>query len=282
MRQKLDKFESREYKVNKVSPILFNLRLIVTSVFCLIALTLYLLNYLHFPVLCLIVFGAIWNFFVDINTFLAFLLSLIVGVLFSMLAIIDGLYVNAMLYIFFYIPLQFVTWLVNPKEKDMSIKKDKKLSGDNIYYISIIMILTFAICFAIVININHEIFHVLDTIVACMLGLSAFLQSYMYREFYVVRIASLVLSIVLWAFVLYTNVFSMGAIGIILLYSMYLILDILAYVFWIKSSLSYDKEAVEEIDQKGNKKLIQEKVEEYNKSIKDVKSFYIDDGGIDA
>jgi len=61
-----------------------------------------------------------------------------------------------------------------------------------------------------------------------------------------------------------------------------LILDILAYVFWIKSSLSYDKEAVEEIDQKGNKKLIQEKVEEYNKSIKDVKSFYIDDGGIDA
>ena len=47
-------YESRDQKASKVSPILFNLKLIVTSIFCLVALTLYLISSINFPVLCLL------------------------------------------------------------------------------------------------------------------------------------------------------------------------------------------------------------------------------------
>ncbi len=282
MKEKLEVFETKEFKVNKMSPKLFNYKLYATSFFCLLALTLYLLNFLHFPALCLILFGALWNFFVDINTFLAFVLSILVGLLFSMLAIIDGLYVNAILYTLYYIPLQFIVWITNPKERDMSIKKDKKLSLNTIYYICIVFVLAFSVGFAIAININNEILLLFDAIAACMLGLSAFLQSYMYREYYVVRIVAVAMSIILWAVVYNVHVFSMGAIGMIILYSMYLVVDILSYIFWIKSSEAYDKEAVEELSEDGKKKLVQQKVEEYNKLLKEVQNGSGNDEGINA
>ena len=98
-----------------------------------------------------------------------------------------------------------------------------------------------------------------------MLGLSAFLQSYMFREYYSVRIVSVILSIVLWSIVLNVLVFSMNAIGMIILYSMYLVVDILSFISWARASVPFDKDAVEELDEKARKKLVQEKVEEYNK-----------------
>ena len=143
-------------------------------------------------------------------------------------------------------------------------------------------ILAFAVGFAIAVSIDNQILLLFDTITACMLGLSAFLQSYMYREYYLVRIVSVAMSAVLWGVVFSVQVFSMGALGIVLLYLMYLFVDVASYIFWIKSSVPYDKDFVEELDEHGRKKLVQEKTEEYNKSLRAVHAQENEDKGIDA
>jgi len=139
-----------------------------------------------------------------------------------------------------------------------------------------------AIVVAVTINLNNEILLFFDAFSACMLGLSAFLQSYMYREYYSVRIVAVILSIILWCLALKTLIFSMNAIGIIILYSMYLIVDILSVISWARASVPFDKDFVEEIDEKSRKKLVQEKVEEYNKLLNEVKVVSNDDKGVNA
>jgi len=261
-------FESKQRKIEKYSNDLFMCRFIVTTLFALAGLTLYLLNFINFPAFALIILGALWNFFVDINSILAFLLCLAVCLIYSMFAIINGVYISAFLYIFFYVPMQFTVCVVYGKEKDMSIKKDKKLGAEASYYICIIMVLAFMVLFAIALNEEYQILPFLDALVACLLGLSAYLQSFMFREYYWVRFVALALAIVLWIMVAITIGVSVGALAMILLYLMYLILDIISMVFWFKTNEVYDKEAVEEIDEEGNKSLVKEKVEEYNELIK--------------
>ena len=142
--------------------------------------------------------------------------------------------------------------------------------------------LAFAVGFAIAITIDNQILLLFDTISACMLGLAAFLQSYRYREFYIVRIVSVAMSIVLWSVVFDIRVFSMIAIGMILLYTMYLFVDIISYIYWLKTSVPFDNYAIEEVDEESTKKIVQQKVQEYKKMIESVKEGKIDDKGINA
>lgn len=278
----LNLYEKDYEKINKQSKLLFNARLIITCFACLIALTLYLLNLLYLPVLCLILLGAIWNFFVDINTFIAFLLSVVVGMLFAMLSIIEGLYANALLYVLFYIPLQFVVWINNPKEFDSTIKIDKKLSKTVVYYICLAFLSAFSIVSTLIINLEQEMLIFFDVFSACLLGLSAFLQSYRYREYYSVRILAVIISIVLWISVLHIVYFSMIAVGMIILYSMYLLADVVTLISYIRSRVPYDKEAVEQLDEKSKKKLVREKIKEYNEQLLETRMYSADDKGING
>ena len=189
---------------------------------------------------------------------------------------------GAFLYVVFYIPLQFVVWVSNPTGRDMSIKKDKKLSKDMVYYICVSFLVVMALFIFVTINLENSTLLFFDSFSACMLGLAAFLQSYMYREYYSVRIIAVVLSIVLWCIVLNMMVFSMSAIGIIILYLMYFVVDILSYISWHRASLPFDHDAVIEIDEKAKKKIIQQKIEEYNKQLKEVRFNSDDDKGINA
>lgn len=257
---------SVEEKRAKVAPSLFLARLIISSVFITVALTLYLLSFINFPALCLITAGALWNFFVDINTFLAFLLSIVVGMLYAMFSIIDGLYVNALLYTLYYIPLQFIVWIMNLDETDMSIKKDKKLSGNSVCYVLVVFVFSVVCCFAFALLQENQVLPMFDAISASMLGLSAFLQCLMYREYYFVRPIALVLALFLWAYVIFINGLSMGALTMILLYSMYFILDMLSLYYYLKTIPASDREAIEEIDNEGRKTLINERIKLYHKN----------------
>lgn len=260
-------FESKQRKIEKYSKDLFMCRFIVTTLFALAGLTLYLLNFINFPALALIILGALWNFFVDINSMLAFFMCLAVCSIYSLFAIMNGVYISAFLYICFYIPMQFSAWMIYSKEKDISIKKDKKLSAEASYYIIVIMVLVLAITFAFALGGEYQILPLFDSIVACLLGLSAYLQVFMFREYYNIRFIALFSAIILWILVAIINGVTMGALAIILMYFMYLILDIIAMIYWHKTNEVYDKDAIEEIDDEGNKSLVKEKVEEYKELI---------------
>lgn len=251
--------ESEIEKKNKAKEKLFMFRLVYTCFFVALALTLYFMHDINLPGVLLILCGALWNFFVDINSFMAFILSLIVGVLFASFAVINGLYINAILYVFYYVPLQFYIYLKYMNAKDMSIKRNKKLSGQNIYYIFVTFIVVFGCCFAISLLPEYPTMPIFDAMSACLLGLSAYLQTMMYREYYIVRPISLLASIALWIFIAQTNGASSGTLSIILLYVMYLLLDLLSlYYWWEVTEPSTDRTLA-------NEDTINKKLSEYEK-----------------
>lgn len=254
-------------KRENISYKLYDVKLSITCAFTAIALTMYLIGLINVPAVILILAGALWNFFVDINTMLSFLLSLAVGFLFAFFAIKDGLYVNALLYTAFYIPLQFIVWITNLKTKDMSIKYDKKMTGSKIYYAIVAFVVCFVGLFAFAVITNRQVLPLFDSFACCLLGLSAVLQSYMYREYYFIRPFAILVSILLWTFTMLLNGVTVGSITVLTLYVMYFGMDLISMIFWIKTMPSQDKEAVEKIDSEGHKMLVKEKIDEYNEYV---------------
>ena len=261
------KLLNSDQKRVRAMPGLLNSRLIITCIFSLIALTFYLGGFLNFPALCLIVAGALWNFFTDINTFISFMLSLVVCFIYAMFSILEGLYMNALLYVAFYIPLQFVVWINNLDSYDMSIKKDKRLfkKGFLYEYIALIVVL---VSLSVLCYFNSEItLTVFDALTACILGFSAFLQSYMYREYYLIRPMAVLMALLLWVLVIFVNGFSMISFTMIVLYLMYLTNDLLTSAFWKITVDVVEPEELELVTSEGKKVLESERIEEYKKLV---------------
>ena len=246
-------------------PKLLNSRLIITCIFSVMALTLYLAGFFNFPAVCLIVAGALWNFFADINSFFAFLMALVVGFIYGMFAFIEGLYMNAILYTAFYIPMQFITWISNIDKEDMSIDGDKRLFKKGFVYEYVALLLV-VVSLAVLCYFNNEItISVLDAVTACLLGFSAVLQSYMFREYYYVRPFAVLAAILLWLAVVLINGFTMISFTMIILYLMYLANDLLTSACWRMTVNVVETEEVEGHDDNGAKILEKNKIEEYKK-----------------
>lgn len=245
-----------------VTPKILTIRLVVTSLFMAIALGLYMAKIIGAPGLCLVFAGAIWNFFVGINTMAAFLLSLLVGLLYGMLALLEGLYINALLYTLFYIPLQFAVWIIYMDSDDMRVRSDRKMSGTGIYYTILLFLYALVICFAYSLYQEREILNLADVFVSCLLGLSAYLQSLRYREYYAVRVMAMVGSICLWIYVAVIHPNSMGAIAISLLYVYYLVLDLTGLYRFI--DVEDKKKQADLKAKKYTKDMVDQKIKEYN------------------
>ncbi len=240
---------------------LFFFRLIVSCVCLAVAFSLYFSGLINFAGVMLIIMGALWNFFVDINSLWAFLLSLGVGAIYSMFAVIEGLYINAILYMFFYIPLQFYIWIRYAGRKDMSIKRNRGLSPSQVYYYVIGFILVCACTFAISLNFETQTLNLFDAVSACLLGTCACLQTFMYREYYFVRPVALIVALELWIFAIVENGLSMGAVAMLVLYTMYLIIDAYTMYFWLGLTKRKEKQKLGNIVEEG---VLLQKLEEYN------------------
>lgn len=270
-------FENKT-KFNDISSKQYLIRLVTVCLFCAFALTLYFLGIINFACVLLIVFGGLWNFFVPINTFVSFVFCLLVCSLYALFSIKEGLYSNAILYFIVYVFLQYVVWVLYGDD-DMAIK-DKQMTMNTSYLVTCVIVVSLAVCFAISIVQGNQILPLMDAVTACMLGLSAFLQSFKYREYYVIRPIALIFAILLWIFAGYINGYGGANITAIIMYIMYLVLDlmtILSRVYNIAFSGDKKKKTIsaedeEKIDDKkaAFKKMVkqQEKEDEIKEKIK--------------
>lgn len=249
-----------EQNKKKMSSRMFLTKLFVSLLFSFVALYLNLLGLINFGCFLLIIFGAFWNFFVDINTYWALVLCLLVSFIYSIFAAAEGFYVNAILYVMVYIPMQFITWITNIDNKDMSIEKDKRLDGNAIFYVCLFVFFFFSLGFMFAMSHEFELLAILDTVTACLLCLSAFFQSFMYREYYIIRPIAVLSAIILWSFAIVLNGLSAVSLTLVILYSMYLIMDIANIIYWIKTVPVLDKEVIENITEDGDKELDKEEV----------------------
>ena len=253
-------------KLSGVSQSQYIIRLVIVSLFCAFALALYFLGNVSFLCVLLIFFGALWNFFVPINTYISFVFCLVVCLIYSMFAIEEGLYASAILYFFVYVFMQCTVWVLYSDENTKI--ENKQLSQNASYYAICAIIVGFTICFAISLIQEKHVLPFFDAMTACMLGLSAFLQSFKYREYFIIRPIALVLAILLWFFIGYRNGFDGISISILLMYSMYLLLDLIFIgyrVYDLVFSEKKHKEKVRDIEIIENKKNKFKKLNEIDK-----------------
>ena len=241
----------------------FLIRLITVCMFCAFALTLYFIGTINFACVLLILFGALWNFFIPINSYLSFIFCIVVCVMYSLFAINEGLYINAVLYFFVYVVLQFLIWVVF-SDTNMRISEkqlSKRSSIITFCYLFVCLIINFFV--AIIWGKNLLAFF--DALAASMLALSAFLQSFKYREFFIIRPLALVLAIILWLLAGFSGGFDGVTIAILILYTMYLILDLVFIGYRVYDIVFYkDKpKAVKKDEEKiRNKKATLKKIAE--------------------
>ena len=249
--------KQRNENYMEISPRHFMIRLVTISMFIAIALTMYFLGFINFACVMLITLGALWNFFVPINTYVSFVFCLVVCFMYSSFAIVEGLYANAILYFLVYVVLQYLVWVLF--SDDNTNIEDKQLSGNSSYFVICFIIIGFALAFAISIHTSKHILPLFDALSASMLGLSAFLQSFKYREYFVIRPIALILSIILWFFTGYENGFDGYSLTVMLMYIMYLVLDMIFIVFRINGFMPHKKQKVKDYQTEikvNNKKAI--------------------------
>lgn len=247
-----------------ISPRHFSLRLTLSAFFVAVGLALYFAKLINIAGVCLIFAGIFWNFFTTINTLVSFIMSIVVGVIYALFAVNEGLYVNAFLYTMFYIGMQMSMWLLYTGQGSEGIIEYRSLRGLHIYRLVLAFLLSVMICFAMAVVTPGEKFLFFDVAVACALGLSAYLESLRYREYFVVRPIALALAIALFAYIAATRGASTGVIAILVLYSSYLVLDIVKIVGY-----ALEKQDTAVVDRQrqqmelGKEKLGQ-RIEEYN------------------
>ncbi len=230
-------FAKDELSGNKrvLRPGVSSYNLIIAAFACAVGLTFVLAGNETWPAFLLLLFGAIWNFFCDFKKWTSLIFGTLVGVLYAGFAFNNGLYAHAALHLLFYIPMQFSVCLTKFKQIDTDIDRNKYLSGTQKYYIVLISFCALVLGAIITAGIDNEVYFIMDTISAIMLGISVYLRNYRYREYFIVRYMAISTALILWIFVAFTYGVTTGTVMIIILYIMYLLSDIFGYKAWKKS-----------------------------------------------
>jgi len=241
-------------------------KVFISALSLAIGLTLVFAGFETVAPFVLLLLGVCWNFFCDFNSWVAFVFGFCNSFLFAIFAYQTGLYMSGNLYVLFYIPLQFIVCLTMKHKKNFIINKDKTMSITKEFEVFGISVFAFVLFGMAGSTMEGQLYPWLDSLCAVMLGLSAYLQSYSYKEYFFVRIMALTLNIGLWIVVGVNYGFGLGMLSIILMYITYLIYAIVQFVEWYRTFYVKHEpsDSGEEFD-KETRKIIDKKVEEYNK-----------------
>ena len=210
--------------------------LAVTAVTIVIGVIFYCLNYVSLLALALVLFGAMWNFFTEANKLFACIMAFFVCTIFAVLSVKLNMYGQAFLHVGFYLPTQLIFYYENKNNKDVSIdsKKELKLLGLICAGVSLLLL---SACLCFVLHAANEAFYISDGIATAFLMLSVFLSNGRYREYWAVRIGALAVAIVVWLNVALHNNFGENVIVILLLFGMYMVMDLIKFVMWEARSI---------------------------------------------
>lgn len=216
---------------------------VVTLISMIIGVVVLCFNLINFWGLFLIFFGALWNFFTDANKLFACVVSFAVCTIFALISISLDLYGMAFLHIGFYLPTQLIYFYENRKEADVSIKKNKELTKFGSVG-AIVSIWIFALCVALVLYKIGEPHYVADAVCVALLSFSVFLSNGEYKEYWIARIFA---CFVTMSFLLYVSIetqFKINSLAFVLMFVMYVVMDIIKFIRWAKIINKSDKKAM--------------------------------------
>lgn len=208
--------------------------IIITLCALVLDVVLLCLGYCGFFEFSLILFGAVWNFFMRANKLFACIVAFVVCTIFAIVSIRLQMYGSAFLHICFYLPTQLIYFYENQKTEDVTIKYYKKLSiAGTIGVIASLWL--FALCLAFVLYEVGEPYYIIDSVSVALLALSVFLSNGEYREYWVARIIACGVSALVWLYVAINSSLAGGSLVIVLLFLMYMVMDTIKYISWLKN-----------------------------------------------
>lgn len=248
------KEEEKYYKIFK---------LVLVSIFALAGLILLCCGVMNFAGLALLVCGMIWNIFLELDKWISYVFSFIVGVLYFYFAVTFNIFSNALVYVACYIPLQLVAISKDYSEGNfVQIRKGMCAANRLLFFMFFLLASSILILFSI--NTGGR-FIIVDAISATLLVCSALLRNERYLEYYWFRSLALAVSIGLWITVLveYGNLI---AIAVVLMYASYLIFDVANYFIQHKTYVNQYMLQVEQYRQIEEQLTVKEKIKVYKKS----------------
>lgn len=249
------KDESQKYKLFKV--LLFSI-MSAAGLFCVLA------KFCNIAEFLLLEFGMLWNIYSDINKKISFIYSFIVTSIYFLFASNFGIYANAIVYVGCYMPFQLIA--LNKDYSEGAFIQIRKTITD---FNKIIFVALFSILFVSLSLFNFGLdgrFSLLDGLSAALLICSAILRNERYFEYYVFRIFALVTSIILWVTIL-LKFGTTGTLCIILMYTAYLIFDIVTFIYQKKTYVNEYMLQVEQYEKIQQQIEIDEKIKVYNKAL---------------
>lgn len=207
--------------------------LAVTIVAMVVGITLFALDIVSLLSLSIILFGALWNFFTDSNKLFACIMAFLMCVAYGFLAGSLKVYGHAFLHIMFYLPTQLIYYYESQKQEDNAVRHDKSLTTAG-YIGTVVSGWLMAFGLGIVLYKIGDPFYIIDALSTTLLAVSVFLVNGKYKEYYPVRIAALVLAFASWIYIGVKVNFTGSAAIFILLFAMYIVMDIIEWVRWAK------------------------------------------------
>jgi len=187
-------------------------------------------------------------------------MSVIVGVLYAAICFPLGLNANAFLYLAYYVPMQFAATNI---KGDTFVVKNSKFSDKQSIMILFYYILFFVSLYFLSSNNGAVLICIFDALTATLLAFSAFARTYRIGVYYKIRIVALICSIVMWAlFATSSQVYS-GSKSALLMYLMYLIVEVYQMFYEKKHYTSISQELERQENEKKKQKIAEEKKKQY-------------------
>ena len=246
--------ESEKYKLFKI---------MLVACFSAIGLFLVFVGLCNVAELLLLEIGLLWNIYSGLDKKISVFLGVCVGLLYFFFASNFALYSNGLIYIAVYIPLQLIATTKDYSEGNfIQIRKSITEMNKILFFIFFICLFIF---FALLDVAVGATFIVFDALSAALLVCSAVLRNERYVQYYTFRFFALIISIILWVSV-YLEFGATGTFLIIMMYTAYLIYDVVTYFVQHSTYINEYMIQVEKHEKIQNQILVQEKLALYTKS----------------
>lgn len=196
---------------------------VITSVAVCLALFFYLLGWSGILPVIVVFFGALWNFFTEVNHFLACIFGFVVCVTYALVAASFALFGHAALHLFFYLPMQLFVFY-NSRNTDVGIKREKRVSPIMWVFIAVVFVLTVVFGWIVLAKLKGTV-PFLDVFSVAALTVSVFLVTAGFREYYLWRVFAVSLAAIVWVYIGVVNGFYDGVVQMIILFAMYGLVD---------------------------------------------------------
>lgn len=251
--------ESQKYKIFK---------LMLVSCALVLGIFFVLSGFSYPAELFLLALGIFWNLYLGLSKKLSLAISVVVAFLYLLFCSGFGLYSNAFIYLACYIPFQLIAIVKDYDEGDFVQVRKKMTDYNKILFIIFFLAVTVFLClFDAAMGSRFVLF---DGISAGLLVCSALLRNERYLEYYIFRIAALLISIALWVQVV-IEFGTHGSLLIVIMYAVYLVYDISKCVLDQKNYVNEYMVTTEKYEEEHRQEIIDEKVSKY-KSLEEAKA----------